>query len=464
MCARTVGEIRVLTTVLALAGTLAFADAPADRFGIYQEKVKGRESGVYAVGEDLYVQVKMPAGTGSRAASVRAKAVMAAHDLLRQWVIDSTASARSSGGVTVPEGVRLMMAVNDSIVPQWRFLDWKMSSRGQEFNSNDGKVLQLGQIFAKADVLASVPESFSKAVPPKDQIVNSLRSLFPMALKKDRHRLEISLFGSASAKTEKDRADTAVTNYLENTSFAAELQERARRLRTPHVMMDWYDVPAAPETTSVTNEVVTTNCIAGIKAETNEVRRVATPAELETVGMPHGARFLQTTVTCDNEQIVETKTVTVVTMRKTVRRCRTVTTVGAPTFEDVFLSGGRTVCPAAERTAMGEQAMACYFDKVTTVETKASFIAKALCENPGDAGLWNLRARCFMVQKDYIGALICLRAAAVLDPDNPFVHANLALCYNSLGFDSLARAHGVFVRGVTDDTWCIDQVAQILGL
>ena len=225
---------------------------------------------------------------------------------------------------------------------------------------------------------------------------------------------------------------------------------------------NWEDVPQKPAEEVSNSVVIVTNVIAEIKVATNVVTRAQTDKARQSSGFAAKGEVTETTRISDEEEVVETRTVTTVKTIRKIRR-KTVTEVsGRPVFEEVFMSSGMNLGKVSAQTEMGKKAVAAYFDNVTPMDEKAKLIADALCENPGDSQVWNLYGRCLLQKGDKLAALVCFRCAVKLDVANQYAITNLSLVYDDLGYAELARGLAVIAYGIADDEWCRSAAKKVL--
>ena len=167
---------------MVLGGLAAFAADPPARLATYREQVQHRATGVYEIGDDLYVHVLMPVGKSENTSRLKMRASLKANDLLRQWALDYTKEDRAKMPI-VPEGLSRVVKILDDANPLWRIGDWKIRLTGQEHSGQDGKGFWLGQIVGKADVVRQIPESLRCSVPDRDKAISSLRLLLSQMLR-----------------------------------------------------------------------------------------------------------------------------------------------------------------------------------------------------------------------------------------------------------------------------------------
>ncbi len=167
---------------MVLGGLAAFAADPPARLATYREHVQDRATGVYEIGDDLYVHVLMPVDKSESTSRLKMRASLKANDLLRQWAFDYTKEDRAKMP-TVSDGFARVVQILDDANPLWRIGDWKIRLTGQEHSGQDGKCFWLGQIVGKADMVRQIPESLRCPVPDRDKAISSLRLLLPQMLR-----------------------------------------------------------------------------------------------------------------------------------------------------------------------------------------------------------------------------------------------------------------------------------------
>ncbi len=457
--------------LMALAGPVAHATGPEARRVIYQEQVSTNRPGVFLVGDDAFVNVRLPIKKFEQINRVRLTALLKANQLLKEWAVAQTAAARQLPPAT-PGGVKLALAVADVCNPDWRYSDWNVNFKGQECAlGRRGGEYVLGMAFSKADLLAAIPASFKDPL-PTNLMVTVLQRDLPRVLK-SRPQDVFALCGaydlmagdvraSGAFKAERDRVEKEVRRYLKTSPFAADLKASAAKIRTPQVSETWSESVGRPQTK--TNDVVSivTNRLPVVLVTTNRTLRAETAEERVTRGIALRGNFAEEHRDSYEEEVVETRTVTTVTtIRK--KRNRHVTLVsGMPLFEDVFLSGGKTANPAAPQLDSGSTAAKSYFDSSVTLETRERLIRLALAENPGDKQMWNMFGNCLMKRSDALGALVCFRCAAKLDAFDEFTLVNLANAYRALDCPLSAGGMAVLARGMAKHPWCVGQADGIL--
>lgn len=443
------------------------------RLEYYQKEIAPKPAGVYENGRDLYIQSRVSLKKSESTLQGKKRAVSAANDLLRNWVMQQSASARTNV-VGVAPGLLAAMRWLDVASPTWRLSGWNYKADGQEFaiGRKDGAYV-LGQVVEKDAVLERMPAALSLAAPTND-VMRVLRFVMPRALAADRARTyalcgTLDLAGcaatnvSAEAQAEFARADQLVADYMARHAHPAEVRKQADALRTPVLAESWNERALEPVTVTREIVVVTTNAIVGAEVETNGVERAQTQDERKLRGVAEKGMLQEELRSFDQEEVVETKTVTLVTTTRRIRRKTEKSAVGRPRFEELFLTGGKEKQNARlAQTAAGEEAKRNYLSGTGSFETKEAQVRAALGENPGDETLWNMYGRCRLTRGDAAGALSCFRNAAVLAPNDQFVLVNLAEAYEALGCPTLARGYAVLARGLVEDAWCVGRTEALL--
>ena len=454
---------------MALSLSAAFAADREDRLARYQNDIKSRESGVYEIGGDLYVNVRFPVNGSVQLNRAKMKAALEANNLLKKWAIDYSAPARNKVD-SAPGGVKFAASFADTINIIWRFNDWNMKFKGQEVSPYEKGFVLLCQIMAKDDVVKQIPPSFSQAI-PQDLLFKVLPSFVREMRKRDTKKLygmcsAIDLMSDVAvapkAKEEFAKANAELEKYLASSEFVVGLRERAKKIRGPIVVESWEEIPQKPMEEVSNSVVVVTNVIAEIKVATNVVTRAQSDKERQASGFAAKGEVKETTRISDEEEVVETRTVTTVKTIRKIRRKTVKEVSGAPLFEDVFISGGKKLGKASPQTEVGKKAVAAYFDAVTPMDEKSRMVDEALCENPGDSQLRNLYGRCLLQKGEKLAALVCFRCAAKLDAANQYAITNLSSVYDDLGYAELAHGLAVIAYGIADDEWCRGVAKKVL--
>lgn len=148
-----------------------------------------------------------------------------------------------------------------------------------------------------------------------------------------------------------------------------------------------------------------------------------------------------------------TETIVTEEIRTIVRRAR---------MQQLFLSGGTLTNAACARMESGVKAEAVAFDNAQSNDTKLQTLRTALCENPGDASLWNLYGRCLGEAGDKMAAIICYRNSLKIDPRFEYAAVNLAVTYRELRCPNLSVGLALYARGIATQKWSVVQSEALL--
>ena len=457
---------------MVLCGSAAFAADPQARLSIYKAEVLGKATGVYEIGDDLYVHVQMPTGKGGISPALKMKAVTKANNLLLHWALEYTKADRQKLG-SLPVGFASIVNLLDDANPLWRFGDWKVKFSGQEHTGQDKTHFWLGQFVAKADIVAQIPESFRKAIPDERRVVSALKLMLPQMLDNSPKRV-FEMCGvldcgsidvtNANLKVAYDETAKMLDDYLRSSAFVEHIRQNAISVNGPRVAETWTEGKFRTE--AVTNVVVVsvTNRLVDVVVTTNSLIVAQSTQDKAEVGVSMGGRVRVETFESMPDEVVLTRTTTVmetcrVKRRRTVRR-----ESGTARFEELFLSAAKLENMSEARTVIGSAAENAFLSDGFTVEEIERIVHDALCENPGDAGLWNLYGRLCYKKGDKLAALICYRNALKLDARHQYALVNIAVTYKDLGFGALSIGPAVLSLGLADNQWCIDRAIEILGL
>ena len=465
--------VLILMVSMASSGVAASSATPESRFAYYQDNISILPAGVYEHGDDLYVHAKVKIKKLDTLPVEKKNAVFAAMDLLRGW---GAGQIKAHGGSDVSSkglGVRAVENCLDEFNPQWRLAEWNYRFNGQEFalGRKNGYYV-LGQVMAKDDVLKSLRDFQSQMAMSPQNAFKWLRNLLPRALAVDATRTyrlcgAVDLLPSASVlpknvKDEVARVNAEVAGYLSTGSYPALLRKRAESVRGPCMLENWIERAGEPEVISSDTTVMLTNRMENVDVVTNVIVRLETAEEKLARGVAEGGKFRQETQSADEEEVIETRTVTTVTKTRRIRRRVHVETMGVPRFEDLFLAAGVITNAASAQLESGRKAAADYLRGGVDMSTLEHRLEAALCENPGDVQMWNMYGNCLNKKGDVIGALICFRCAVGVNAHDQFALTNLCRVYDTLGCQMLSYGYAILVRGVSNDAWCLKKVDEIL--
>ena len=455
---------------VATCGSAVFAADPHARLSTYREQVQNRPSGVYEIGEDLYIHVLTPLGKNGAPSRQKMKAVGKAYDLLHQWVLDATKEERSRT-VSAPDGLVRLVAVLDHVNPLWRFGDWKVRFAGQEHSGLDKKNLWFAQFVTKSNIVSQIPESLRVPIPKKEMELASARVLLPQLVKSFPARayaecgtldlMKDKVAVDAGVKVEYAGVEDRLKVYLAQSEFCKELVRMKNRLAGSETET-WLREECRPVEIRQEQTEIATNVVSFGVVRTNCVERRETAAEVVALGMSCGEKVTETQWVDGVCEVVETRTVILSTVRTNVLKRIKTRIAGDARFEDIFLGGvpvERVACMQKER---GRKAVE-IFKGTSDLPEKWRAVLLALRENPGDKEVWNLCGRLFQMKGDGLGALICFRRSLALDPLYDFALVNAALSYRDLGCPRLAVGYAILAIGLTDDTWCREKALGVLG-
>ena len=455
---------------MVVCGSAAKTADPLSRLEVYRAEFKSRESGVYEKDGSLFVHVSQPVGNHGNAQRLKAKAVIKANDLLRQWAIDFTATDRKAE-VAMPLGMKRLVGMLDEANPLWRFSDWNARFSGQEHSGQDKDVYWLVQIVSKEDVVKMIPDSFRNSAPSKEKAVATLKLLLPQMVNSAAGKvygrcnafdLATDCDGDTAAKQEYDRMARALETHLATASFPVAMRHAADSIGAHRKVESWSEVTRAACSSTNLAETVVTNALAGAKefVVSGQVKQTADDSKERGVSL--GGFVQSERLVCTQEEVVVTRTVTMIETRRTLRIRQGSETYGTPQFQRTFLSGGQLECSVSKRLPSGDMAVKTYFDGGTPVVAKETALYDALSENPGDVELWNMLGRCRLAQEDAMSALVCFRAALKIAPANQFALTNLAIVYNKLCCPNLAVGMAILARGFAEDKWCVEKSEEVL--
>ena len=461
----------MLAVVFTVLSWSALAADHSARFKTYQDMVKSRDSGVYEIGDDLYVHVRLPLKKGADSKRQKYKAVFEANNLLRTWMIEQTSEKRNAAK-WASSGLEFAASVLDSANSSWRFQNSNIKFGGQEFTGLSDGFIWLGQCAAKEDVIKQIPDSFSEK-PDKETVCKTLKVMLPMMVEADATRTYVAcsmvdLLPSGGfpkrVLKEYESINSQIKTFLETSDYAKSIRDAAAKIRGPNVNETWVVVPNGIGDASEEKSVLTvTNVLANVIVTTNNLVRKQTKGEL-VHGFSQKGNVLVSTRISDEKEIVETVTTKTVVTKRRVLRKKQVSVAGNPVFQQMFLSGGKDVCDVSPRTELGNRASKIFFENGVSFESKEKVLYDALSENPGDCELWNLYGRCLFLKGETLAALVCFRCAAALDNSNEYVLTNLAITYHKLGCANLGYGYATFILGVGKSDWCISQSKKVLIL
>ena len=432
----------------------------------YQQKVRAQATGVYEIGSNLYVHVRLPMSVRDNKAKLVLNATLRCKDILREWAI-AYASRNQCPGDSVAEGIALAVDLLNSYGRLWRYMDWEVKSMGQEVSGKDGKEFFMGWIVDRNVLISKIPEVYYKSIPDAAYVLEKLSCLVPAMARKDSVRLynacgavDLDRLGvtNVEATVEWKTATEVVNGYLRDHPFAREVADQMATLLSPVTAVELSELqPDGGSDSTVVLSSVTN--VVSTSVSTSIVERAETSEERMKRGISSSVKMIEESRISDIEEIIETKTLTT---RRRIRRKTERMVRGRPRFEEIYLSGGIATNAPTPQLESAVTASRLYRGSGATMEARERALRDALCENPGDVQMWNMFGRCRMALGDLAGALICFRAAVKLDSNDGYALTNLAEAYEGLGCHRLACGYAVLVIGVIKDDWCIDKCKRIL--
>lgn len=133
-----------------------------------------------------------------------------------------------------------------------------------------------------------------------------------------------------------------------------------------------------------------------------------------------------------------------------------------PRMQLLFLGCGAVSNTPCGRIESGLAAIRIAYDQQCAIDKKLTALENALCDNPGDAELWNLYGRCSNDNGEKMAAIICYRNALKLKPDYEYPIVNLAKVYSELGYKRLGVGLALLANGTAKDKWSIAESQKIL--
>lgn len=477
-----------IAVALVMTGASAKADDPV--MTLWQKDVRLRPPGVYECGNTLFVTVRIPLATGDDSEEKELEASAAAHDALVKWAWEKTAPKRAASADNSAPGVRRAknLVMSSSILSRMR--NWRVSAHMREFvDAKARDAIVLGQAFDKDALVTSIPASFSE---PNDQIDwrSGLSSVIPQKLSQP---IDFDFFQSIGACDALVAADDSIPNFpqWDGADFPARLESFLKTsIRNDATCVDlllpYYREHAATirdEAQEVLHPVRATNTIVRArpgKCSTNITFSVSTNLLQATGGLPPARRFCLTSdemiargfplsasvsesiAPLHGFAVVTNVVTTIEVAQESAVSVQEVEWRGEPRFQMLFLAAGMLPNQKARPTQYGKSAARSFYNPSMSKKDKAQLLHDALCENPGDASLWNLYGRAFLDCGDTAGAIVSLRNALRLDLSNEFAWANLATAWAAIGQEERAIGAALVARGLAKSDWTIKAAEAVL--
>lgn len=457
----------VVAGFMALSLPTAFAVGKESRLEYYQREIKGRETGVYSHGGDLYLHVKLPYGKGDRSDFKRVEANKTLKDMLRSWAI-SYAETRQMESAPDSQGVAFAKRIVGKYYPQWNYGAWMFRGTIQSPvpDTSNGAYVG-GMIVSEKEVVDQIPEGFYRKGSEED-LFKGVRLVVRASLAQTKGaNAFLRECGACDLSADGERGeafaeiDGKVSDYLASSALARKMVASMKKVETPVTMEADAEQEIPSESSRIVNTVVCTNELAGSAVETNTTERAQTVAELKKIGYSKGAQVVERTIARDEYEVVETTTQTVITVSRRVLRKVVKTTTGMAAFERAFLNGFAKGDRASPTTKIGEIAMRRISDDGAGKAT-GGLLKSALQENPFDKELWACYGKWLAESNDPMAAVVCFRRALSLDPRHEAAMINLGEVYQKLGYAQLAHGLAFVVRGISDDDDVIRRAEQIM--
>ena len=439
----------------ALFGSAAIAAEPSadEQFVYYQDKLLGKESGVYEQNGYLFVLVRIPSASGNRI-RMKGMALQEFSAQLRRWALEQTARDRGEKP-SYPAAIAWMAAFNDEADPNWRFPQWRVNIAGRQFPAREtGGFYIQGQVYKKDALVKAIPDSYRRQ-PTSDEILLAFARNAAAVVRKDKRAFaaqcgffELPLSGSKDLATFPDPENRLFPKKLE--SFLLD----ARNADVGKANKEWKSLNKAFATAlcssticgsfmtgrEVVNETVSTvsvtNPVVSMQSVTNQV--VSVPDDGATTSVTNyvvtaksGTNLVASTMTVTN------RTVSVVRDDSD----RMLLSAGLLRREPKPLTFA-AVLPAANATA----------DEIRVALRTAST----------DPRLWKAIAARYKADGQSALSLSCLLNALALTPSGTDIVAEIALRYDELGCPELARGAALFAFGAAKDEMTRAKVKPLL--
>lgn len=449
------GRILLAGTVFLLCASAAFAAEPtADRQFVYwQNRLLGKESGVYVDGDSVYVHVRMPIDPKARL-RLKGMAMQEFSAQLRRWALEQTRRDRG-GEPSRPAAVARMAAFNDEADPDWRFPPWRVAIGGRQFPSREaGGFFVQGQVYNKESLLKAIPDSYRRQ-PTNDEVLSAFARNAAAA-----HRKDKAAFAAWCGFFERpllSSRDPAVFPDPEDRHFPKQLESflvDARSADAGKAAKEWEALNKTFASSLSQSSVCSS--FAGGRPVTNETVSavVVTNSVVETVCSTNIIlSVLDGTDAGVAKSVVTSETVTNYVAETVVVTNRTVSFVRDES-DRLFLSAGllrRAPVPLVFAPAS------------PAADATAETIRVALRRAPTDPRLWKALAARYKADGNPALSLACLLEALSLTPSDTDIVAEIALRYDALGCPGLAQGAALFAFGAAKDAETRQKVKPLLA-
>jgi len=456
---------------IVVAGFMAFslsavlAADKENRLEYYQQEIKGKETGVYSQGGNLYLHVKLPYGQGDRSDFKRIEANKMLKDMLREWAI-AYAESKQQNASPDPDGIAFAKKIVGKYYPQWNYGAWMFRGASQAPVPDTSNGFYVGGlIVAEKDVIDQIPEGFYKKGSDED-LFKGARLVVRANLTKSgdaflRECGACDLCSGNSGRESLAEIDKKVAEYLETSVIVKKMRTSISKIETPLVTEESVEKAAQGKPTTTTATAVCTNRFEVLSFETNTTERAQTVAEIKKTGYAKGAQVTEVAVSCDEYEVVETTTQMVVTVSRRVHKKVTKSTQGTAAFEKIFIGGFSANDKPAETTKIGEIAIE-RIAKNPADKANGRLLRSALQENPYDKDLWIHYGTWFANSNDQVAAVVCFRRVLSLDPRDVSAMMSLSEAYKKMGCLKPAFGLSFVARGLSDDDDIIQRSESLL--
>lgn len=182
-------------TVLVAGGWAAHAaDPPVDAdFVFWQDRLLGRESGIYENGDSVFVVSRVPVSSRTR---IRAKeaALLESSSLLRNWAFEQARRDRGAEPAR-PADIAAMAVFNDKHSPGWRIPPWRIDALGRQLptRESDG-FLHQAQVYDRETLLRAIPDGYRRH-PADDETATAFATIAQAAFRRDPESFSASVSG-----------------------------------------------------------------------------------------------------------------------------------------------------------------------------------------------------------------------------------------------------------------------------
>lgn len=437
-----------------LCGSAAIAAEPPvdEQFVYYQDKLLGKESGVYEHDGFLYVVARIPVQSQNRM-RMKGMAMQEFSAQLRRWALEQARRDRGKKP-SYPAAIAWMAAFNDEADPNWRFPQWRVNIAGRQFPAREtGGFYIQGQVYKKDAIVKAIPDNYRRQ-PTNDEVLSAFARNAAAAVRKDKRAFaaqcgffELPLSGAK---------DLAAFPDPENRFFSKKLESfllDARNADAGKANKEWKNLNKA-FATALCNSTICGSFMTGREVVDETVSTVSVtnpivstlPVTNQVVSVPDGA------TTAVTNYVVTAKSVTNLVASTMAVTNRTVSVVRDDS-DRMLLSAGllrREPKPLTFAAAL------------PAANATADEIRVALRTSSTDPRLWKAIAARYKADGRSALSLSCLLNALALTPSDMDIVAEIALRYDELGCPELARGAALLAYGTARDETTRGKVKPLL--